>query len=271
MDEPVLKSRSIAGVEAAVAGSEGPPLVLIGGPPTANIMFREVQRRLAPRVTIAPDLLSGAPPLGLDELLTRLSQVMAASGADTVLAHGLAVPLALLADGVKVALLSNGPVTTLDPVTRGLAALPDRALSIALRPRLQRRWLTSSVGLRRAVVNPYVMDRDTVAMLSDPLLVDPARRKATAAWIKALPEALRRASEGERVRPGRVGLIWGVGDAIYPLLQAEDWSLADRFSGIVRIPGGRWLHPEERPWALAEGASVLLNERRDPSLQMTMT
>jgi len=267
MNEPELKRCVIAGVEATVAGTEGPPLVILGGPPTSSVMFREVQRRLAPRATVAPELLSGDPPLGIEALSERLGQVVAAVGADTVLAHGLAIPLALRAEGVSLALLSNGPIASLDPITRSLAAMPLRALRAALRPALVQRWLASSAGLRRAVVNPYVMDRDTVAMLSEPLLADRQRREATARWIRGLPEALAM----DPVGPRRIGLIWGMSDALYQVSQADKPSVAARVDGSVHIPGGRWLHPEERPWALAEGVLALLDERRDPLETITVT
>src|SRR5215203_3710809 len=84
-----------------------------------------------------------------------------------LIAHGTALPVAWRAarDGGAAGLvLTNGPLTQLDPVARAAAALA-RLAPWSLHPRVAIPALASSLALRRLVVNPYVMDRDTVVAL----------------------------------------------------------------------------------------------------------
>ncbi len=171
----------------------------------------------------------------------------------TIFAHGLAIPAVLAAaeGGVfDAVILSNGPVTRLDPITAlvaRLARVPGFSETL-LRPEIWLRWLRSSAGLRRAVVNPYVMDRDTTAALAGPLVADPARRTALAAYLASLAGPL----PDPRFIASRLWTIWGDGDPAYPSYEA-DYAISKSPAGRHRsVAGGQHFHPEERPWALAD-------------------
>ena len=79
-----------------------------------------------------------------------------------LVAHGTAVPVAWrAAQALQPAalVLSDGPVSRLDGVLGGLCQLarsPWLFSKTVLQPDFLTRWLASSAGLRRAVVNPYV-------------------------------------------------------------------------------------------------------------------
>jgi pimeloyl-ACP methyl ester carboxylesterase len=178
-----------------------------------------------------------------------------------VVAHGLALPAAIGA-AAQVAppllVLVNGPLTELDPVhavlaraARGGAGLLAQTL---LRPGVWLPILASSVALRRAVVNPYAMDRDIVDALAGPLVADASGRAAVARWWGSLAE--RWPDPANLACP--LVLAWGDEDRLYPAATAS--ALAARQPGIrhVRVPGARWLWPEERPWAVVDALEAAL-------------
>ena len=231
-----------------------PPIRLLAGPPASAALWTELRRRLISlgHEVDAIELLDDAPTaVDPASLAARLVGRGAVRAGDVLVAHGLALPVA---QAVAAALplgalvLSNGPLPGLDPVAAALARWPEASLKTLMRPTLLNRWLASSAGLRRTVVNPYVMDRDTVVMLTAPWAGSAAGRKAAAAYLRSLPGAAPVAP-----RPGTpILLLWGDEDPLYPPF------LADRFAtsqaGIDRrtIPGGDHFHPLERPWAFAD-------------------
>ncbi len=234
-------------IPAITAGSEGTPILLVAGPPLSARVFREVQARLLPRRTLALELIE-APVEGIDALTEALQQTIQRTGAKTLVACGLAIPLALTA-GASTLVVCCGPIARLEPITAAMARLPAPILAeTLLRRRILLRWLASSIGLRRLVVNPYVMDHDTVAALLEPLLRTRETRQRTAAWIRDLPKAVAAPSfRGDRL----IG-IWGSNDRIYPLSKAKMEIEALGGEGVIPIPGGRHLMVEERPWSLAD-------------------
>ena len=244
-----IREDTVGGVPVRVLGDRGPTTLLLSGPLAGATLFRAVQERMSPRRTLALDLVaSGAS--GLDELAERAQSVVDETGAPLVFAHGLAVPVAcrLRCDHLVV---SNGPLTRLDPVSRTLARCPAVLLHGALlRPTPMRRWLSSSFGLRRTVNNPYVMDRDIVVMLTERLAESAENREVAAAWIRALR------SRGALVAPKalRISAIWGDHDALYPLDQVKG---LDHLAELQVISGGRHFHVEERPWEVADRLMTL--------------
>ncbi len=188
----------------------------------------------------------------LEAVAKRIAaRVDSADGPVVLVAHGLAVPAvtrasALAGANLRHVVLSNGPVTRLDPFTRAFAGAGP-ALSAALHPALFLRWLASSAGLRRAVCNPYIMDRDTIDAICGPLVARGSDRAAVAQYLRSLSPL-----PAFRSPPVPTTFAWGDDDALYPLSEADT---ADAIAGggrVRAIPGGRYVHPEERPWALAD-------------------
>lgn len=228
-----------------------PPLEpwFVAGPPFGPSLFAGVRERLG--VGVLVDLLDLGPSGG--GWRERGAVLAAQAEGRFVVAHGLAVPAALHAaavGGPAAVLVSNGPVTRLDPVSSALArllALPGLTEAM-LRPSVWLAWLRSSAGLRRAVVNPYVMDRDTVAALCRSRVSTAAARSATAAYLRSLRAGL---PEAAAVRVP-TWLVWGDEDGLYPNSEAD--FLDSTLGGGRRlvVAGGRWAHPVERPWAMAD-------------------
>ncbi len=189
-------------------------------------------------------------------------QLGEAAEAPVLVAHGLACPAAIYAaaqvPGCRL-VLCNGPITHLDPATRALAhaaRLPALLPSLIFHPAVVVRWLYSSLGLRRAVRNPYVMDRDTVVAICAPLFSTAGRRLAVAAYLRSLPDAVR----STPIFEGPTTLLWGDEDALYPPWQVDDArALLPRLRHVT-VPGGRSLHPVERPWLVADAIADLLDQ-----------
>ena len=240
----------IAGLNVHAQGSVGAPILLITGPPLGAVVFEHVQRRMAPRRSIAVELVQvPIAQANLKGLVAKMDEVVAASGASAVVAHGLAVPVAMRMKGVRV-YVSNGPLQQPDPVMRGLTSAGQSTLAqLILQPGLALRWMYSSAGLRRAVVNPYVMDRDTVVRLSEAVLATPETRKSAASWIRSVSAGL---DQDWAVENSEVFGIWGDSDPLYPLGQLRKALGGPGANALSIIPGGRNMHVVERPWELAD-------------------
>jgi pimeloyl-ACP methyl ester carboxylesterase len=180
--------------------------------------------------------------------------VDAIEGPVVLVAHGTAIPVAWqLASSMSLAglVLTNGPITSLDPFLKTfcrLARSPRLLASTLLQPGVLQRWLASSAGLRRTVVNPYVMDQDMVVAVSAPYLQSPASRLAVAHFLKDLPQAVADPSPLEVPTL----LLWGDEDRLYPPSTID--SARHLLSQISheRISGGQHHHPAERPWEIAD-------------------
>jgi len=240
-----------------------PNIRFLTGPPFDRAFFRPVIERLgagAAFSVIDPEASEG----GWQHAAARMAE-MCATERTVLVAHGLAVPAAIgaaLRCPPAALVLVNGPVRSLDPITAGLSAASatpvlNRALGeIGLRPGLWLRWLRSSAGLRRAVVNPYVMDRDTVAALCGPLVETAPGRRAVVSWFASL-----RQLPDVRGLTCPVLLLWGDADPLYPPGEAAFVEAALEGASHVAIPGGQFAHPEERPWELADRLGAWLQDR----------
>lgn len=221
------------------------------GPPfTSNLLLPAATRAGGETVP----LLEAGAANDLDSAAARIAARVRAGGDPTqavLIAHGLAVPAvsraaALLGPATLAGMvLSNGPITRLDPVTAGwvrvAGAIP------AIPKTLFARWLASSAGLRRAVANPYVMDRDTIAAICTPAFETVAHRSAVSAYLRSLAHLPPFVPSGVPTL-----LAWGDDDPLYPLAEADAADVLLGGGRVQPIPGGRFGHPEERPWALAD-------------------
>lgn len=238
--------------------------LLLAGPPHGPALWDAVQARLA--ATMPCEALALLVEPGVEAtvegqvqwLLRRLGD---AGPRPVLVAHGLALPVAIRAaarhPGVRL-VVGNGPVRRLDPVTTGLCGLshvPGLLAQGLFQPALVLRWLYSSAGLRRAVRNPYVMDRDTVVAVCGPLFESAERRRAVVRYLRDLPEAVR----STPTHDGPCLAVWGDEDALYPPADVDEARLVLPRLEHVDIPGGRQLHPVERPWAVADAIAEWAN------------
>jgi pimeloyl-ACP methyl ester carboxylesterase len=156
----------------------------------------------------------------------------------------------------------NGPLRRVDPIARALGRLArtpggSAALRATLfQPTVWQAWLRSSVGLRRAVVNPYVMDRDTVALLCGRLVESDEGRRAVAAWLRGLRDLPE-----PRAFAAPLLLLWGDADPLFGSAEAAFFEALVPGARHVSVPGGQHAHPEERPWEVADRLSAWLSEQ----------
>ena len=229
-------------------------VLLIAGPPTSGALWNAVAERLSDQAPTRCLELFAAPveDAGVAGRARHVVQVLASLGPRPVLvAHGLAVPVALHAAAQVPDLrlvLCNGPTTRLDSFSHAIARLPRPVLAALLRPRPALAYLASSAGLRRAVRNPYVMDRDTVVAVCGPLLEDAGQRRAVVTFLRDLPAAVRSTPSFA----GPALLCWGDEDRLYPPSTVDEARLLLPLAEHRSIAGGRLMHPVERPWALAD-------------------
>lgn len=232
-------------------------ILFLAGPPSGPALFDAVITRLGQGQAL--DLFGD----GATDWKSCAEAIAPKLDADTLLvAHGLSVPTAIAAATRRAPaglLLSNGPITRLDPITMALsrlAGLPGGGAlveNLVLYPKLWTSYLASSAGLRRTVVNPYVMDRDTVAALCTPLVAQRAGRRALARYLASLGQGLPEL----RSLGCPTWLVWGDADWLYPTSEAD---YADTILGGGRrldIPGARFYHPVERPWAFADQVATV--------------
>lgn len=233
---------------------DAPEIWLIAAPPFGAPLFDGVVRRLGQGIALSV-LDPAHPDDGWRERGAALAARMrGAAGPIVMVAHGLAVPAAIEAARLASPLLlvlSNGPMTRLDPVSRGLVRIGRGALAAAMRPGAWLRWLSSSAGLRRAVVNPYVMDHDTVATVCGGVVATRADRQAAAAYVSSLAVGLP-ALPSPTVE---TRLLWGDDDHLYPSSEADFADAALGGGCRLSVPGGRFGHPIERPWAMADAVA----------------
>ncbi|MFT5683356.1 MAG: pimeloyl-ACP methyl ester carboxylesterase [Myxococcota bacterium] len=225
------------------------PIVLVTGPPFSGVLWEQVCKRLESHQlpTVVVDLLDPVGDGTLAEAASRIRDALDAQVEPLLVAHGTAIPAALLAAQQSPPaglVLTNGALNKLDPALRAISRLP----AAALHPRLWLRYLASSAALRRVVVNPYVMDRDTVVAVCEPGIRSAAQRRAQIKFLRAV-------AKGAGSAPAFSGptlMLWGDEDHLYPIGITDSARTDFPQMREVSVPGGRHLHPIERPWYMAD-------------------
>jgi hypothetical protein len=236
-------------------GTKGRPVLFLAGPPVSSLLFRRIQERMAPQRTLAVDFVPGKCGADLKAMAASLGRLCETEDVQMLVAHGLAVPLAVAAStpGIHTLVISNGPTGKLDPVSGLLAKMPLGVLErLVLNQQFFRTWLSSSLGLRRTVVNPYVMDKETVLALTQKTLQDAPARSQAAFWLRGLPDLLPINLPEDL----NVVALWGDGDRLYPL----DRIVQNQSIAIHSIPGARFFYPQERPWEMADACLELIKK-----------
>ena len=225
------------------------PIVLVTGPPFCGYLWHQVHERLESHQlpTSIVELLEPPGSGSIAEATERLCEVLDRLTDPILVAHGTALPAALHAAQQSQPaglVLTNGALRQLDPALSAIARLHP----MLLRRRIWLRYLASSVALRRVVVNPYVMDRDTVVAVCEPTIRSQAHRRAQQHFLREVGQAASQAP----AFTGPTMFLWGDSDALYPSSITD--SSRPEFPRLreVSVPGGRHLHPIERPWFIAD-------------------
>ena len=230
--------------------------ILVTGPPFDAPLWAKVAARIESRnhvATMVPMLQSGDG--SLESEANRLAHTVL--GADTpvvLVAHGTAIPAALNASQKippSAMVMSNGPLHGLDLFTSGFvrwATLPKLLTENPFSTQALAKLMPSSIGFRRLVVNPYVMDHDTTVTVCGPVFESPEWRNRMRNYLRSLSKDQWQAPNLDRPTL----LAWGDSD---PLSRRNVSIFKEHHSSNIEyqaIPGGRYLHPIERPWELAD-------------------
>ena len=239
-------------------------ILLIAGIPFEGSFWKEVQARLTHhgRSSMTWTLCKDAGSLG--EQIQVLKTVIETNDIDTIVAHGLSLPLAIEASHISTnrrLILSNGLLTPNVGLIRWilprLQQIPCTLKRQLLRPSLSLPAMASSAAFRRLVINPYVMNRSTLDDLTKELLADSNYRIHVSKYLTSL--------ETWKLRPPNntsVCGIWGDHDLLFPVEQLE--GVQTQFPTLTRetvsIPGGAHFHPIERPWSIADAIHTMLTK-----------
>jgi len=239
-------------------------ILLTAGIPFDGSFWTKVQHRLAEhnRESTTWTLCKESGSLG--EQIQDLKTVLLEQNIDTVVAHGLSVPVAIEAChivGNCKLIVSNGLLTPKVGFIRWilprLQQLPCTLTRQLLRPSLSLPILASSAAFRRLVINPYVMDRNTLTELTEEVLSNLNYRKNVGSYISSLENWKIRAPAETSVFA-----IWGDHDLLFPIEQLDAtqhlFKIPNRH--IHRIEGGAHFHPIERPWTIADIIQTILTE-----------
>jgi hypothetical protein len=235
-------------------------ILLVPGPPFDTPMWGEVQRRLETHNLKARcwTMLNSATGSFEDETALLAAEIERSDESLILLAHGTALPLVIAAARIHppaAIVLTNGTISDADIFGRGLRMLsraPGPLASALFSGTIALPFLASSLGLRRAVVNPYVMDHDTTVAVCGPILSNSERRTKMLNFFKTSKKS--DCSLGNP--PAKTLLCWGDSDPITSRSYSSFMESKSEQVDVSPVPGGRFLHPIERPWELADRVSA---------------
>ena len=226
-------------------------ILFLNGPPFSSAFWQQVQQRFQHHgvQTYTLDFLHQANTIhtAADEILSFVQQ----NNIQNIVAHGFAVPAAAQAASKTTfhhVFLSNGPLSRKPQWIPWIHQIPSFAMRQSLRPTYSLPFLASSIAFRRLVVNPYVMERDTIDALCKNNLSSPKYRKNTVSYLHSLHDFHLPPS----LQSSQCTLIWGDADPLFPVANLIPITSKKSMLSTIQIKGGQHFHPLERPWAIAD-------------------
>jgi len=224
-------------------------VLLLNGPPFSPKFWFEVQHRLHQHSIESHtlDFLHQA-----DDLLSATNCIrkeIKKKNIRHLVAHGLAVPAAISVSRqqpLENLILSNGPLGAHRLLK--LINVPKFLLHPLLHPLVSIPIFASSIAFRRLVINPYVMNRDTIVSLCQNNLSSAKYRRNTVNYL----HSLNNLCPFEQSNISQCTFIWGDSDRIFSLKEIDSTSTKNPRTNRVLIAGGAHLHPIERPWAIGD-------------------
>jgi hypothetical protein len=230
--------------------------LLVTGPPFDKALWADVGKRICERghQAMAVAMFTDGDGSLHTEAKRIALHIEEAEHPVVLIAHGAAIPAAIeaiLQQAPAGLVLSNGPIDSVDRFTQGLmrwANLPRTFTEKLISPARTMSLLASSIGLRRLVVNPYVMDHDTTVTVCGPIFESKERLARMRNYLQALSK------RSFPTLPNNIITLICRGDADI-LSSCDSSTLINNLangSESSPVPGGRYLHPIERPWELAD-------------------
>jgi len=226
-------------------------VLFLNGPPFSSSLFwAEVQNRLSHH-NIQSHCFDFLQHSGkLSNIAQHTLAELRKHNIQHIVAHGLAVPLALQLTTMyplEQVILSNGPLNP-NSVLQFLSRCPSVVLRQLLRPTISIPFCASSIAFRRLVVNPYVMERDTIVSLCSENLSSRKYRNNTVEYL----HSVQNFQPQHRNNNAHYVFLWGDADRLFPATTINTISLKKSTSETIFIAGGEHFHPIERPWAIAD-------------------
>ncbi len=231
-------------------------ILLVAGLPFDGTFWSQVQKRLSSEGLTSHtwNLCEDDGPIAKQAI--SLQTYIDQHQITTLVAHGFGVHLVLQVASnidIRTIIISNGFLSSkigiIQWVWPQISTLPNSIKKSFLRPTIARRLLASSAAFRRLVINPYVMDDQTIEILTN-LLNQPDYRDNICSYLDSLKSWTIPTTVGDT----HVQAIWGDNDPMFPPSQLQ--FLRDLSPSIEQqcqyIPGGAHFHPIERPWSIAD-------------------
>ncbi|MBM76610.1 MAG: hypothetical protein CMK59_14485 [Proteobacteria bacterium] len=235
------------------------------GPPFDSIFWEQVRERLEKyhSATSTLDLFPEASkandssPQNWTSILENLDQqfeIETQEHPQILVVHGYAIPAILSwlvnfnrTEDFSALVLCNGPILKSDQALKLFDNTPMLIKRALYSSTFLKLFLSSSLGLRRLVINPYVMNHDIVVRVCESALNSKEKRRQQEMYLTMLNQQIP-CSVPKSIP---VHLCWGDQDLLYP---TSGLLPLDTQKNIIRhdISGGQHLHPVERPWALAD-------------------
>jgi pimeloyl-ACP methyl ester carboxylesterase len=227
-------------------------IICIPSPPFGRYFWRDVCARFSTHqlaTKIVTPFSEESDPQKICALIKK--ECDSIKGPIYILAHGSSIQIALeCASFPNIAgiALTNGSFYQDSQLLKLAVSLPNFAMSILSQPKIAVALFRSSIGMRRWVVNPYVMNHDMVVTVCEEFISSSIYRDNCLKYIKEKPSSLQKIPQ---IRKPTL-LIWGTGDYFHPIEHlSQHLSDSDAIT-CVNVPGGRYLHPIERPWETAD-------------------
>ena len=189
----------------------------------------------------------------IDSLVIKMQEICSQNNITTVVAHGLALPLAWRyceLYQIDNLIISNGLVEKSGlnhMILRSINTIPKLIANQLLRPMIALPLLASSAAFRRLVINPYVMDYDNIVLLCQEQLHNASIRQNMSQYLSYCDNF----AINQKLLVHNLLAIWGDIDPLFPVKQIQNMQSPNAIQ-IKIIEGGAHFHPIERPWAMAD-------------------
>ena len=235
-------------------------ILFVNGPPFDSNFWLGVQHRLESQNVESHvfDFLQTTSSVA--QAAECIKNYIAEHNIKALVAHGFGVPAALQTSTLTPLdhlILSNGPLQLNKKWKKLLKNFSTAVIKQGLHPRISIPVCASSLAFRRLVVNPYVMDRDTIASLCKKNLSSREYRNNTANYLKSLANF----DAPIDLQAKYCTLIWGDSDPIFAAKHLNQILPKKSNVSTIYIEGAQHFHPLERPWAIADEIKTILTSR----------
>lgn len=243
--------------------------------PFSTDFWKDTQKRLSSKQILCHNwnylLESGV----LQDLYAKLDQIVQEKEITCIVGHGYSNALVLSWNeqrhtNTPTIILSNGYIQKMPHPIQNLSKIvvedikavslpsiaytthflakhcPSFVIENLFRPSIMENLLSSVFLFRRLVINPYVLDRDTIVLLCQENLANDVYRKNAALFLDNIQKI------SFSYTKNNVHCIWGEIDHLFPISQIQTQLPNVPAENFVSIDGAAYFHPIERPWAIAD-------------------